>query len=125
MTDPHLAPLLIADRAETKYATIYLAHSTPEKEFSLHVKLKQSRGMHEWETMMMALDVEQSRACTLNGTDSCIWRALGRKDTSQSAADIDGIFDRYGKHLDRVIEAGWDYRSAMRNIGHPLPPFDV
>ena len=124
MTDPHLVPLLIADRCETKYVTIFLASSAGEKEFSLHIKLKQERGMHEWETMMLALELEASEACTLNGIESCLWRALGRKETPQSAADISGIFERYGKHLDRVIETCWDYRSAMRNIGHPLAPFD-
>lgn len=125
MTDPHLAPLVQADRAETKYATIYLAHSVLDKEYSLHIKIKQTRGLREWDTLTEFLHLETSDGCTLNGTDSCVWVALGRKETSEGTAAIDGIFERYREHLDRVLETCWDYRCAMRDIGQPLPPFDV
>lgn len=125
MTDPHLSGLAVIDRAETKYATIYLASSVPGNEYSLHIKIKQSRGLREWETIEAFLHLEPSQKCTLNGPDGCCWLALGRKETSEGAAAIDAIFERYSKHLDRVIETCWDYRCAMRDIGLPLPPYDL
>lgn len=119
MTDPHFEPLMIEKREETKYTNLYLAVSATTKEYSLHIKLRDDHGLHEWETLDEILEMESSGKCLLNGVGDCWWKGLGRKETIDAAAIIDATFDRFKKHIDRVLVTTWDYRCAIRDLGYP------
>jgi hypothetical protein len=119
MTDPHLDPLAIEKRAETKYTVLFLTASATTKEYSLHVKLRGAHGLHESETLDLTLEMEGSDKCLLNGLGDCSWKGLGRKETVDAAAIIDATFERFKKHIDRVLETTWDHRCAVRDLGYP------
>ena len=113
MTDPHLEPLIIEKRAETKYTTLYLAASATTNEHSLHIKLRGGHGLHEIETLDQFLEMEGSEKCSLGGIDACSWIGLGRKETIDAAAIIDARFERFKKYIDKVLETTWDFRCAI------------
>lgn len=124
MTDPHLEPLTIEKRAETKYTQLYLTASVKTKDYALHIKVRTDHGLHETETLNADFfDFEASNDCPLNGSCDCFWRALGRKETVDAEAVIDAAFERFKKNIDRVLETTWDCRCAIRDLGYSLPDF--